>query len=544
MPSDRVNRHQAQREKIKVLREHRDETAQYRIQTVPSLTLTSAITPADDPLEQMMRSQQQELKGFKAPVVITIEDADALLTELRSRWTEQQTNQLLENCRNAVLNSIVGPFGLGFMVAAMDKNGGNVTTDQNAKQSVFARTEEEYDRSDYAGNAYVKAREQYKDKVIIENSQMIQDEYSGNHLDYSQVDCDHIKPTNKFHQEGGWRQSQQIRKEFGADPGNFAMTSSSGNRSLGDKDKRDWQEKVAMDKSGRTNKDAHGHDNRRVNAAVARGEKTAEIHADSSTQKAIYDGGRAAITGASEAGKMGLQQSMGLLLTEFFSAGFDEISDFYKNGFRDSFKNQKFFDALKTRLGRIAKRVAARWKDTLVAFKDGAISGFLSNLVTMLINMLVTTGKRIVRVIREGFMSILKAFKMALFPPAGMTNAEAGDAALKLLTAGITVSLGILAEEVVEKSVTAFFTANMPPLAPLSSTVSAVLVGAITGIATALVVSALDKLDLFGVQDQRKHTAILKELDGLITDGDRNIQSMYQDEMGRMDVMLMKLQGT
>ena len=544
MPSDRVNRHKAQREKIKVLREHREETAQYRVQTIPSLMSPTGNTPADDVLEQMMQSQQHEIKDFNASVTVTVVEADALLTELRSKWTEQQTNQLLGNCRKAVLNSIAGPFGLGSLVAATDRNGGNVTTDQNAKQGVFARSEEEYVRNDYAGSAYAKARDQYKDKAIIENAQMIQDEYSGDFLDYSQVDCDHVKPTNKYHQEGGWRQSKQTREEFGADSDNFAITSTSGNRSLGDKGKRDWQEKVATDKSGRTNKDAHGHDNRRVNAAVARGEKTAEKYSDSATQKAIHDGGRAAITGTNEAGKTGLQQSMGLLLTEFFSAGFDEISDSYKNGFRDSLKNQKFFVALKTRLGRIAKRVAARWKDTLVAFKDGAISGFLSNVVTMLINMLVTTGKRIVRVIREGFMSILKALKMALFPPAGMTNAEAGDAALKLVATGITVSLGILAEEVVEKSVTAFFTANMPPLAPLSSIVSAVLVGAVTGIATALVVSALDKLDLFGVQDQRKHTAILKELDGLIADGDRNIQSMYKDEMGRMDVMLLKLQGT
>ena len=123
MPSDRVNRHQAQREKIKVLREHRKESAQYRIQTIPSLTSTSNSTPADDTLEQMMRSQQQEIKDFNAPVTITVVEADALLTELRSKWTEQQTNQLLGNCRNTVLNSIAGPFGLGSIVAAIDKTG-------------------------------------------------------------------------------------------------------------------------------------------------------------------------------------------------------------------------------------------------------------------------------------------------------------------------------------------------------------------------------------------------------------------------------------
>jgi len=241
---------------------------------------------------------------------------------------------------------------------------------------------------------------------------------------------------------------------------------------------------------------------------------------------------------------MGLQQSIGLLLTEFFSAAFDEIIDAYKNGFRESLKNQSFFDALRVRLNRISERVAARWKDALIAFKDGAISGFLSNLVTMLINMLVTTGKRIVRVIREGFMSIMKALKIVLFPPEGMTYAEAGDAALKLVATGITVSLGILAEEVVEKSVSTFFTSNMPLLAPYAGTVSTVFVGAMTGIASALIVYALDKLDLFGIQNQRKHNFIMTELDNLIAESDNNINAMYEYEMGRMGNILKKLQCT
>lgn len=544
MSSERVKRNQAQREKLKVLREHREETEPYRISTPSSAATSSALSvQTDDELAEFMRRQQKELDHFSSPIAVTAQEADALLSDLRSRWDEHQIQLLLGNCKKSVINSVVGPFGLGSLTAAMDKDGGNVTTIHNAQQDIYARPDDEYRRSDYAGSAYAAARDRYKDGKILENSQMIQDEYSGDYIDYSQADCDHIKPAKRYHQEGGFMQSNEIREQFGADPDNFAMTSSSANRSLGDKDKKVWQEKSATDGSGQTNKEANGHDNRRVNAAIERGNKTAEKYAPTATEQAAYYGKRAAITGVSEAGKMGLQQSIGVLLSEFFSASFDEIADAYKSGFRDSLKNQSFFEALRTRLNRISERVASRWKDALIAFKEGAISGFLSNLVTMLINMLVTTGKRIIRVIREGFMSIMKALKMALFPPEGMSRAEAADVALKLLATGVTVSLGILAEEVVEKSVSAFFSANIPPLAPYASTVSAVFVGAMTGIASALLVHGLDKLDIFGVAEKRKHSFVLQELDNLIAESDSNIEAVYQDEMARPGLMLSKLQG-
>jgi hypothetical protein len=542
MTSKRVIRHQAQRAKLKALHEHRDEIYPYRM-PASSLPKPSAVKDfANDSLGELMLRQHQEVENFMAPVAVSTQETETLLMELRSRWDEHQMNLLIGSCKNSVLNSVVGPFGLGSLVAALDRNGGNVTTAHNAKQDIYARSEDEYHRADYAGSAYVKARDRYKDGKIIENSKLIQDEYSGDYLDYSQTDCDHIKPAKQYHQEGGFMQSKEERERFGAAPDNFAMTSSSGNRSLGDKDKKVWQEKTATDGSEKTNKDVYGHDNRRVNAAIARGEHATKKHAPTLVDKGAYYGERAVITGASEAGKMGLQQSIGLLLTEFFSASFDEIADAYKNGFRDSLKSQGFFEALRTRLARISERVAVRWREALVAFKEGAISGFLSNLVTMLINMLITTGKRIVRVIREGLLSIMKAVKMALFPPDGMTKTEAADAALKLLATGITVSLGILAEEAIEKSVATFFSVNLPILVSHASAVSAVFVGLMTGVASALLVYGLDKLDIFGVNSEKKHAFVLQELDNLIAESDKNITTVYDSEMDRMGSMLFKLQ--
>lgn len=539
MTSERIRRQQAQREKIKILREHRAEIEPYRISSqalaVDSLSMSEA---TKDVLGDFRKNQQQDWVQLDSPITVSIQEAEMLTLELRSRWNAQQMDLLLSTCRTSVLSSVVGPFGLGSIISRMDKDGGNVTTIHNAKNNIYAQLEDEYCRTDYTGSKYNTARNRYKDESIIENSQMILDEYSGEFLDYSQMDCDHIKPTNSYHQNGGFMQSKEQKAQFGADLDNFAMTSSSGNRSMGDKDKKVWQEKTATDGSGRNNKEAHGHDNRRVNPAIMRGEETARKHAPDLVEKAVYYGTNATRTGLSEAGKMGWQQSMGMLLAEFFSASFDEISDSYRHGFRGSLKANSFFEALRERLVRISNQVAARWKDAVIAFKDGAISGFLSNLVTMLINMLVTTGKRMVRVIREGFMSIMKAMKVALFPPEGLTRAEATDAALKILVAGVVVSIGILAEDLIEKSVGAFFSANMPLLAPLASTISTVVVGAMSGIASALLIYGIDQLDLFDVNRQRKHESVLKDLDKLLVESDQRIEAMYQDEMGRMGAMM------
>lgn len=525
MPSDRINRHFARKQKLENLHKISKEIDPLiAFKAIDEICEDSHKTR--DVLSEFEEHQQREMESFSAPINVSVEEVEVLLMDIRSRWDTNQMNRLIGDCRNSVLRSIVGPFGLGSVVATMDKNGGNVTTVHNAKRNVYARTQDNYNDKAYKGTAYVNARNQYKDGKIIENSQMIQDEYSGELRDYSQVDCDHIKPTKQYHQEGGFMQSKETKEAFGSDPNNFAMTDSSGNRSLGDRDKKTWQEKPSTNGSGDTNKDRFGHDNRRVNAAIERGQRTVEKYAPSTIYKGVYYGERAVITGVPEAGKMGLQQSLGLLLSEFFSAAFDEIADSYKNGFRDSLKSKGFFDALKIRLGRIAERVIARFKDAWTAFKEGTISGFLSNLITMLINMLVTTGKRIVRVIREGFMSILKAIKMALFPPEGMTRAEAADAALKLLATGVAVTMGILSEEAVEKSVTAFFTANMPPLAPYASMISSVFVGAVTGIVSAVLVYGLDKLDVFGVNRERQHIFVIQELDNLIAENDQFISGI------------------
>jgi len=579
MSSDRTSRHRLRQEKIDVLREHRDATEAYRVPITSKSLKTVIPSDSSDVLSEFSKQQRDELAKFTAPVSVSAEEADQLINDIRSRWDQHQVNLLLGNCRGSILSSIVGPFGLGTVVAAYDKTGGNVDTVHNARSGVYAteKAQAEYDnRGEYDSDAYHQ-HENYvatnrKNSEALSNG-TLKDAYSGEtfkpqdrHDQQAKPNLDHAVAAINIHDDAG----RVLAGLDGADLANIDANLHSTNASVNKSKKaktaeefKSYLDTTAPDRRSRISElEAKGGaltDQERKQLSklqklencdaerIVELEEQARSTIDKSINKAYYGslkfGRDLAHTSAKEGAKMGVQQSFGLLLTEFFAAAFDEISDAYKKGFRDSLKNQSFFDALKERLGRIASRVASKWKDALVAFKEGAISGFLSNLVTTLINMLVTTGKRLVRVIREGFMSIMKALKMALFPPKGMSSAEASDAALKLLATGVTVSLGILAEEVVEKSVTAFFSANLPPLVPLASTVSAVFVGAMTGIASALLVYGLDKLDIFGVNAHKQHAFVLQELDNLIADSDKNISSLYDEEMGRFDGMIAQLQS-
>lgn len=193
-------------------------------------------------------------------------------------------------------------------------------------------------------------------------------------------------------------------------------------------------------------------------------------------------------TGVSEGTKMGTQQALGLLLTEFFAALFDEIIDIYKNGYYAGFDDDRFFAVLQKRILKIKERILKQWQDVAVAFKDGFLSGFLSNLTTTVINAFVTTGKRVVRIIREGLFSLFRAIKILLFPPEGLTFHEAMHEAKKLIATGLMIGLGVIAEEWVDALIK-----GSVVLEPFADTLTAIFVGALTGLSITMVVYYIDK---------------------------------------------------
>ena len=487
---------------------------------------------------------------------VTDREANELLGVLRKDFDDQRFDELIASCKKDILSSIVGPFGLGFIVSKFDINGGNVTTLHNFEQGVTATSEDakrfsEWENSttgplnrepyDYdtkpnrfgqpVVNEYGKIKKTQfnstKKKELFKKmgeGEPVTDGYTGKQLGTkinnninkeAEIDLEHITSVKEIETESGnhlfakgnsSEERQLDRVSLARNDNNLTLTQGSLNSSKGDKDLREWASGPNRKNPSMTNAEFYDANPELIEKEYR---KSKDFLKNESQKRQIKKQSRETlVTGAKEGLKMGTQQALGLVFCEFFSATFDEIQDVYKNGFAGGFEDAQFLHILKKRLFRIAKRIAARWKDACKAFSDGFISGFLSNLVTVIINMFVRTGKRMVRIIREGFFSLLRAVKMICLPPEGLSLAEAAHEASKLIAAGLVVVGGIAVEQHIDNMIKA-----APVVEPFAEIITTILVGGLTGLATTFIVYAIDKIDLFKVNDEEKHEFVMSRLE-------------------------------
>lgn len=446
-------------------------------------------------------------------VSVSHAEAEAFLIKFKKDFNQARFDQLVTDCKKDVISSIATPFGIGHIVAAYDKTGGNVDTVHNVRNGTYATENEQNaykNRGDYNSDEY------HKDSNFISiNKQHSQNRKDGNATDYmtgdkldpnQSHDLDHIKSAKEIHDDAGRVLAEIDGSTLANTDTNLAPTTAGSNRTK----KADSMEDFLAKKNERIkkiddlkNKDSlspqEQNELRKMEELSKIDDKMA-MEADNKARKEIdreinktyYTSGKfaknTAIAGAKEGAKMGMQQALGLVITEFFTAVFDEIIDINKNGYSTNFEDDRFFRVLKERLKHIALRIKDKWKDAAMAFKDGFISGFISNLVTAVINAFVTTGKRVVRIIREGIYSLFKAAKVLIFPPENMTYEEALHEAKKLLATGLIVSLGVLVEQYIDTLIK-----GTAILEPFSDILTTVFVGAITGLAITMTVYHIDK---------------------------------------------------
>jgi len=476
--------------------------------------------------------------SYLSEISVTTMDSSAeayqLIKDLEQGFEKTRLEDMLLKCQRDVIGAIAGPMGLGKVIAAHDKLGGNVTTIRNAEQKIYARPEDEYKRNDYTGSKNSQGQKfegNGKTSVgsVFTRSQLdgdgyLTDGYTGARIKASDSSPDHVVSNSAFHKSGGYMLSQNKKADFATDTDNLVSTERSINQSMRDHDKPEWADRQSGDRNVANG--THFKIKRdRFDAAVAKGEQTAEKHRPSLGEKAAFYSKNAAATGVNEGLKMGTQQAFGLLMVEIFASSFDEIKDVYKNGQQ----SESMLDELALRLKRVGGKVASKWENLIEGFTGGFISGFISNAITMLINMFVTTGKRAVRMIREGVFSLLKALKMMVFPPENLTFDQAAHEALKLLAVGGVVIGGVALEEMVEKLIL-----SVPLFVPIASVITAVLVGAMTAFCMTFVCYLIDKMDLLGVIRAERTSAVIAGLNTEIDEKVAQSLAIIQDIEGYM----------
>jgi len=253
------------------------------------------------------------------------------------------------------------------------------------------------------------------------------------------------------------------------------------------------------------------------------GEKAKEVkesHLPSNLEKAKYYFDNAIQTGAKEALHMGFQQAMGMFLEELVKELIAQAKDIYNNSWKKSL-DDTFYETVSIRFKEVAQNIASKWEDIFTAFKNGAVSGMISNIITVAINIFVTTAEKLVKFIREGIMSLVKAIKLIMNPPKNMSVAQVYHEATKIITAGVFIGVGIIVEEKISL--------YLKPLGiPYHEKITVVLVGIVVSLLTGLTVFVFDKIDLFGAEHENKFNFLVSKLEEMNHSNLDEIESSYE----------------
>jgi len=399
-----------------------------------------------------------------------------------SALRDERLQQLMNSCQQEVLRQIIGPFGL---TSAMfdDKDGGNVTTQHNAEQGIFAKESEEFDRTDYdyAAAKRKKMKESFENGSM--NSQEFVDQYTGKkeptrrtNSEGKQVmnaELDHTIPVKSIHGQGGWMKNKEGRTKLSSTEENLNYTTHKTNRSKSDKSP---DEALSDEK---------GFDKKHIDPIVNKAKEGIKKELPSTSERLEYHSKELAKEGAKDAGRNAMRQALGVLLHEFVNGSFVEIKTLLK----ERYSEENLIDLLVASLKRVMDRVIKKLRAALEAAIQGGVQGLISNLLTFLINNLITTSKKIVTIIRESMQSLWKAIKLMVNPPEGMSALEITREVTKIIAAVVTTGLGMLLEESVKG-----FIMTMPVLAPISDVLATALTAIMTGIAGALIVYGIDRL--------------------------------------------------
>jgi len=469
-----------------------------------------------------------------------------LLSNYDKKFNKVRLDSNMAQAQKDVLHTIINTFGLGELLSAYDKTGGNVDTVHNVRQGIYGTEKEKlaYERREKYDSKLIHQDKNYIDRnreiSKIRKSTGIKDGYSDTILGLKdKVDLDHIISAKQTHDDPARVLAEIKTPDLANIPENLIQTSKTLNSrkqalppdeyakklKLGSPERKDEIEKLNKI-TNRTNEQTkrlntlNTLENVDPDKLLKKGKEAKDAQDNNinseyySSEKFLKNAGKSC---ALDSAKMGAQQAFGLLLMEFFKNSFSEI----KSALNQGLEGRSLHADISIRLKRIGKNVLDKWKDVLEVGIIGLISGFLSSLVTLLINLVATTCKRLVRVIREGLFSLMKALKMLISPPNGMSSQEAIHEAMKLLIAGGLVASGIALEEVIEKLIL-----TIPFLVPIAQALTAILVGSITIIVTALFIYLIDLIDLFGIIKIEKDKYIIEQLDNDIEDKLQRCENM------------------
>ncbi|WP_439213356.1 cobalamin adenosyltransferase [Duffyella gerundensis] len=383
-----------------------------------------------------------------------------------------------EELHQTVVKSLATSFGLDFLLFE-DKVGGNVDTIHNARQQVYATAKEREKyakRGDYNSTSY-----HHHENYIATNREgkakrkagTLTDTYTGETFAYNgKTNLDHIKSAKEVHDDPGRVLADLNGSDLANDRSNLTLTNETLNKAKGARTMDAFVKKLSADyqatqqeiASLRSQLSLTALERKRLDSLenkasadfdrMREADKKARKQYEDTVNQAYYTSSKfaksVALASASSGLNMGTRQVLGLMLAEVwfeFRARLPEMVARHKDNFVAGDLLSEMGDVLKA----IWSRIRAKFRIFLEAFKDGAIGGILSSVTTTLFNLIFTTQKMMVRLIREMWNNLIQAFKIMVFNPENLAPGELAKTVSKLLAAGVAVAAGVVINESLAK---------------------------------------------------------------------------------------------
>lgn len=359
-----------------------------------------------------------------------LENALKEMQGLQSQLPKEQMNALFEQCQKNAIDAVVGHFGLAAVVLN-SKDGGNVSTTHNVRKGIYAS---ETEKQRYENRGEYDSGHYHTDKNYIAiNKEQSELKKQGQSIDYmtgerirlgDSTDLDHIVSAKTIHDDRARVLAEVDGAYLANTRDNLTLTDSTLNRSKKAMNADEFlaHKKRSLDELNKISKTRDLSDKEKMRKERLESiddNKLREDYAkskeniDKKVDRAYYTSAKpykeALMTGAQDAGKMAIHFAIGEILKEFIIGMSDELKTLFKE-----FGNESLGDIFKRfakRLKQIWTNLRARWKDIIAGSFEAGIVAFFGNLVVFVINIVFTTMKRIVRIIRAGFASLYQAVK-------------------------------------------------------------------------------------------------------------------------------------
>ena len=413
-----------------------------------------------------------------APFLLFLKILENMQAAINYPWAKE--------LEKTVVNSLTTTFGLDFLLFK-DKVGGDVDTIQNVRKNIYATdaSRQKYEqRGDYDSTAYHSHKnfiETGRREKAAHQSGNLHDAYRNQSMGLNEKrDLDHVIAAKEIHDDRGRVLAGLDGAELANQSSNLQSTHFSINRSkkatccddflnelpgkieIYENNLKKDQERLAAlprvtpeqihkvnELEAKIRKDKNKIDAlKSVDAEEMRKkDEEARDKYDSEINRKYYGGSKFVVSAASAAGisglKMGTRQMLGLIMAEIWFELRDQIPEILEN-LKQKFSFDKFIEHIKNTLQGIWHRVQKRFNDFLMAFKEGAFAGVMSSVTTTIFNIFATTQKMAIKIIREIWGQLVKAFKLIFFNPDQLGFVDLCRAVVGILSAAAGVAVGSL----------------------------------------------------------------------------------------------------